>query len=151
MKSTICLTLQKVIFMIKEMTEQSKKEDCVMRCKKLLAGLLAVVVLASSLAGTLTGAALEAGGSVTFEAEATLEYTYNNMVPNTPLNKDFGQSFGKANELCANANGIPQIVDSNSTSTTFTPPLLCDGDRNPQGGLLYYDSQLPGAPDRPHG
>ena len=35
-----------------------------MRCKKLLAGLLAVGVLASSLAGTLTGAALEAGGSV---------------------------------------------------------------------------------------
>ena len=121
MKSTICLTLQKVIFMIKEMTEQSKKEDCVMRCKKLLAGLLSVGVLVSSLAGTLTGAALEAGGSVTFEAEATLEYTYNNMVPGTPLNKDFGQSFGKANELCANANGIPQIVDSNSTSTTFTP------------------------------
>lgn len=105
-----------------------------MRCKKLLAGLLAVGVLASSLAGTLTGAALEVGESVTFETEETLVYTYNNITPGSP--GSFGQSQGTPNELCTNANGLPQITDSSSTSTSFTPLFFVMEATIPNSG--YY-------------
>ena len=115
-----------------------------MRCRRLLAGLLSVAVLMSSLVGALSVSALEAGESVAFETEETLVATYDNQKPSKPLDKDFGQSVGEANELCSDSRGVPQITDANSTKDSFTPLYFVMEIDVPQAGTYTMTASYRG-------
>ena len=111
-----------------------------MRFKKLLACVLSAGMLCSSLPAAFAGAAERE--TLVFEAEETMTAVYGNMEPASPGN--FGQSKGQANELCAKADGCPQIGDSSSTASTFVPLYYVFEIQVPEGGAYTMTAKYRG-------
>ena len=113
-----------------------------MRLKKLLACILSAGMVISSLSGALSGLALEKGETKTFEAEATMVAVYDNLTFNSPGN--YGQSVGQANQLCANAGGLPQISVANPEGSSYAPMYFVFEVEIPAAGLYSMTASYRG-------